>query len=72
MPAPYEISQYSGASLLQIALARHITLATPVKLVSALNLGIKLGAFLDTPPKVDAPMGLGMVFVNTNDCGNYT
>jgi hypothetical protein len=35
-------------------------LATPIKLVGALDLGIKLGIFLDIPPKVDAPMGLGM------------
>ncbi len=49
--------------------AWHIALATPIKLVGALNLGIKLGIFLDTPPKVDAPVGLGIMFTNRNDCG---
>jgi len=47
-------------------------LVAPIKLVGALNLGIELGTFLDTPPEIDALMGLGMVFINTNDCGNYT
>jgi hypothetical protein len=40
--------------------------------MGALDLGIELGIFLDTPPEVDAPMGLGMVFVNTNDYESYT
>jgi hypothetical protein len=35
-----------------------------------LYLGIELGTMLDTSPKVDTPMGLGMVFVNTNDYGS--
>jgi hypothetical protein len=47
-------------------------LATPIKLMGALDLGIKLSAFFYSPPEVDAQMGLGMVFVNTNDCGNCT
>ncbi len=42
-------------------------LATPIKLVGALCLGIKLGTFFDIPIEVDTSMGLGMVFVNTND-----
>ncbi len=32
----------------------------------------KLSAFLDIPLEVDTPMGLGMVSVNTNDCGSRT
>jgi len=40
--------------------------------MGALDLGIKLGVFLDIPPKVDPPMGLGMVFVNINDYGSHT
>jgi hypothetical protein len=40
--------------------------------MGALDLKIKLGAFLDTPPKIDTPMGLGMVFINTYDYGNHT
>jgi hypothetical protein len=40
--------------------------------VGVLDLGIKLGTFLDTPLEVETPMGLGMVFVNTNDCGSNT
>jgi hypothetical protein len=47
-------------------------LATPIKLVGTLGLEIELGAFFGTPPKVDTPNRLGMVFVNTNDFGNYT
>jgi hypothetical protein len=47
-------------------------LANPIKLVGALDLGIKVSIFLDTPAEVDAPMGLGMVSVNTNDYGKYT
>jgi len=46
--------------------AQQIALATPIKLIGVLDLEIKLGIFLNTP------MGLKMVFVNTNDCGNYT
>ncbi len=42
-------------------------MAGPIKLMGALDLGIELGIFLDTPPKVNAPMRLGMVFVNTNN-----
>jgi hypothetical protein len=39
--------------------------------VGALDLGIKLGIFLDTPFEIDAPMGLEMVFVNINDYGSH-
>ncbi len=45
-------------------------MVTPIKLVGALDLGIELGAFLDTPLESNAPMGSGMVYVNTNDCGS--
>jgi hypothetical protein len=31
----------------------------------------KLGVFLDTPPELDSPMGLGMVFININDYGSH-
>ncbi len=51
--------------------AWHITLAAPIKLVGALDLRIELGPFFDTPLKIDAPMELGMVFVNTNDYGSH-
>jgi hypothetical protein len=34
-----------------------------------LGLTRNLGRVIDTPLEVDVPMGLGMVFVNTNDCG---
>jgi hypothetical protein len=37
-----------------------------------LDLGIELGSFFDIPPIVDTPMGLGMVSINTNDCGSHT
>jgi len=47
-------------------------LAALIKLVGALDLGIKLGTFLDIPPKVDGPMGLGMVSININECGRCT
>jgi hypothetical protein len=50
----------------------HITLAAPIKLMGALGLKIKLNTFLGTPPKVDTPIRLGMVFINTNDYGNHT
>jgi hypothetical protein len=50
----------------------HTPLAAPIKLVGALGLGIELSTFLDTPLKADALMGLGKVFVNTNDYGNCT
>ncbi len=52
--------------------AWHIVLATPIKLVGSLNLGIKLGIFFDTPLEVDTPMVLGMLSFNTNDCGKCT
>jgi hypothetical protein len=39
--------------------------------VGALDLRIELGPFFDTPLKIDAPMELGMVFVNTNDYGSH-
>jgi hypothetical protein len=39
--------------------ALHIVLATPIKLVDVLDLKIKLGAFFDTPPKIDILMGIG-------------
>ncbi len=52
--------------------AWHTTLATSIKLVGALDLGIELGSFFDIPPIVDTPMGLGMVSINTNDCGSHT
>jgi hypothetical protein len=51
---------------------QRITLASFNKLVGVLNLGIKIGVFIDIAPKVDTPMGLGMVFVNINDYGNHT
>jgi hypothetical protein len=47
-------------------------LATPNKNVGVLDLGIKLGAFLDIALEVNNPMGLGMKFFNTNDCGSHT
>ncbi len=40
--------------------------------MGALDLGIELGIFLDTPLEVNAPMGLGMVYVNINDYENHT
>jgi hypothetical protein len=40
--------------------------------MGALDLGIKLDTFLHTPIKVDVPIGLRVVFVNTNDCGSHT
>ncbi len=52
--------------------ARHIPLAAPIKLVGALDLGIKLGTLFNTPLKVDASMRLRMVFVNINDYWNHT
>jgi len=48
----------------------YIILATPNKLMGALSLRTKSSTFFGTPLKVDAPIGLGMVFVNTNGCGN--
>ncbi len=50
----------------------HTALATPIKLVGSLDLGIKLDTFFDIPPEVDTLMGLGMMYVNTNDCGNFS
>jgi hypothetical protein len=50
----------------------HTTLATPNKLLGALVPRVELSAFLDitsTPLKVNAPVGLGIVFINTNDYG---
>jgi hypothetical protein len=47
-------------------------LAAPIKLVGGLDLGIKLGTFLNIPLKVDVPMGFGVVFVNINDYGSHT
>jgi hypothetical protein len=50
----------------------YTTLATPNKLLGALVPRAKLSAFLDiasTPLKVNAPIGLGTVFINTNDYG---
>jgi hypothetical protein len=38
----------------------------------ALDLGIELSTFLDIPTKINAPMGLGLVFVNINDYGRCT
>jgi hypothetical protein len=52
--------------------AKHTILATPNKIVGVLDLGIEIGAFLDTTPEVNNPMGLGMMFVNTNHCGSHT
>jgi hypothetical protein len=49
----------------------HTTLATPNKPMGDSNLGIKLGTLLDTPPKVNTPMGLRMVFININDYGSH-
>jgi len=48
----------------------YIILAAPNKFMGALGLGIKSSTFFGTPLEVDAPIGLGMVFVNTNGCGN--
>jgi hypothetical protein len=50
----------------------HTTLATPNKLLGALVPRAELSAFLDitsTPLKVNAPIGLGIVLINTNDYG---
>jgi hypothetical protein len=41
--------------------ASHIVLVTPNKHVGALDLGIKLCTFLNTPLEFNTPMGLGMV-----------
>ncbi len=46
--------------------ALHTVLATPNKPVGALDLGIRLSGLLDTP------MGLEMVYINTNDYGSHT
>jgi hypothetical protein len=46
--------------------------SSPSNLWGAMDLGIQLNTFLDIPLGVDAPMGLGMVFVNTNDYGKHT
>jgi hypothetical protein len=51
--------------------AWHITWATPNKPMGALDLKIELNTILDTL-KVNAPMGFGMVLVNTNECGSHT
>jgi len=48
----------------------YIILAAPNKFMGALGLGIKSSTFFGTPLEVDAPIGLGTVFVNTNGCGN--
>ncbi len=39
--------------------------------MGALGLEIELGTFLGTPPEVHTPIGSGLVFINTNDCGGY-
>jgi hypothetical protein len=46
------------------------TLLWPPLAVGALDLGIELSVFLDTPLEVNALMGLKMVFINTNDYGS--
>jgi hypothetical protein len=51
--------------------ASHIILATPNKHVGALDLGIELGGFFDTPLVVDTPMGLKIMSINTNDYGSH-
>jgi hypothetical protein len=40
--------------------------------MGVLDLGIGLGGLLNTPLKVDTPMVLEMVSINTNDYGNCT
>ncbi len=50
--------------------ASHTDLVAPNK--PTLYLGIKLSTMLDTPQEVNTPMGLGTVFVNTNDYGSHT
>jgi hypothetical protein len=47
------------------------TLLWPPLAVGALDLGIELSVFLDTPLEVNALMGLKMVFINTNDYGSH-
>jgi hypothetical protein len=69
--APGWIPKMTNASVKHSG-AWHIALVAPIKLVGVLDLRIELGAFLDIPLKVDAPIQLGMVYVNTNDCGKHT
>jgi hypothetical protein len=50
----------------------YTTLATPNKLLGALVPRVELSALLDTTSitlKDNAPIGLGIVFINTNDYG---
>ncbi len=39
--------------------------------MGALDLGIELGGFFDTPLVVDTPMGLKIMSINTNDYGSH-
>jgi len=50
----------------------HTTLVAPNKTMGALNLGIKVGTFLDAPLEVNTPMGLRMMSININDYGSHT
>lgn len=53
----------------------HVPFATPNKLLDALVTKVELNTFFDatnTPSKVNTPIGLGTMDVNTNDRGRQT
>jgi hypothetical protein len=41
-------------------------------LVPRMELCVKFFNAIDTPLEIDAPIGLRIVFINTNDCGKQT
>jgi hypothetical protein len=41
-------------------------------LVPRVESSVKFFNVIDTPLEIDAPIGLGIVFINTNDCGKQT